>query len=485
MLRGKHRRTQRIAAARRRDAQPARPAGRRVGQRPPQAGTGRHAAAGCRRARGSRRVPGLRPLADAAFGGRARPCADRRCAKNRSASTSPSRRTSGAPLEVHGRKTAQHVIVRFLSLTETQRGHARLKIENRRLLGDHEMLLGLIDVLKMPFWMRGADGSLKWVNRAYAARSRPNRAEPGAARQQGVPRHAGARRDRPAACSGPVFEQTLSTVIKGDRRMFAVTDFAGAGRLGRHRRRRQRHRGHARGAAAHDPQPRRHARPADHGGGDLRCRPEAALLQPGVPETVGSRARLPRQRARQCAAARPAAQRGQDRRAAGMAALEGEPACRLSLGRPAGGLVAPARRPHHPRRRQSAAEWRRHLGVREPDREDRPGKPLPDRGARAGRDARQSGRGRRGVRSGRPRSPVEPGLLHAVGPRPADSPSPARIFRRSGPPAKTSWPRQSLGGFRRRRHRLRRRTAQSPRPGRAEDRAPCCATPSSICPTGR
>ena len=29
-------------------------------------------------------------------------------------------------------------------------------------------MLGLIDALKMPFWMRGADGRLKWVNRAYA-----------------------------------------------------------------------------------------------------------------------------------------------------------------------------------------------------------------------------------------------------------------------------------------------------------------------------
>ena len=27
--------------------------------------------------------------------------------------------------------------------------------------------------------------------------------------------------------SQPVFEQTLSTVIEGDRRVFAVTDFAG------------------------------------------------------------------------------------------------------------------------------------------------------------------------------------------------------------------------------------------------------------------
>ena len=135
--------------------------------------------------------------------------------------------TNGAPIEVHGRKTAQHIIVRLMSLTETQRGYARLRIENRRLLGDHEMLLGLIDVLKMPFWMRNADGSLKWVNRAYAAAVEAESASLAMrdskeflgtqAREAITQQHA----------SNPVFEQKLSTVIKGDRRMFAVTDFAG------------------------------------------------------------------------------------------------------------------------------------------------------------------------------------------------------------------------------------------------------------------
>ena len=38
---------------------------------------------------------------------------------------------AGAPLEVHGRKSAAHVLVRFVSLSETQRSQARLKIENQ------------------------------------------------------------------------------------------------------------------------------------------------------------------------------------------------------------------------------------------------------------------------------------------------------------------------------------------------------------------
>ena len=133
---------------------------------------------------------------------------------------------SGAPLEVQGRKTAQHVVVRFLSLTETQRSNARLKLENRRLLGDYETLLGLIDSLKMPFWMRGVDGSLKWVNRAYAAAVEAESAS--LALRDGKEFLGTQARDAIAQhhTSKPVFEQTLSTVIKGDRRMFAVADFA-------------------------------------------------------------------------------------------------------------------------------------------------------------------------------------------------------------------------------------------------------------------
>ena len=43
---------------------------------------------------------------------------------------------AGAPLEVHGRKSAVHVIVRFVSLSETLRSQAKLRIENRRLAAD-------------------------------------------------------------------------------------------------------------------------------------------------------------------------------------------------------------------------------------------------------------------------------------------------------------------------------------------------------------
>ncbi|TIL24419.1 MAG: PAS domain-containing protein [Mesorhizobium sp.] len=134
----------------------------------------------------------------------------------------------GAPLEVHGRKSAAHVLVRFVSLSETQRSEARLKIENQRLATDYDTMLGLLDALSMPSWLRTADGRLKWVNRAYANAVEAENAE--AAVRDAKEFLGGQARDAIAAQhkSHPVFEQALSTVIEGDRRMFAVTDFAGA-----------------------------------------------------------------------------------------------------------------------------------------------------------------------------------------------------------------------------------------------------------------
>ncbi len=135
---------------------------------------------------------------------------------------------NGAPLEVQGRKSAAHVVVRFRSLSEAQRLQARLKLENQRLAVDQENMLGLIDALDMPFWLRHADGSLKWVNRAFAraveadgpeAAIREGRELLGTQALETIGRQ---------HLSKPVFRQALTTVIEGDRRVFAVTDFAAA-----------------------------------------------------------------------------------------------------------------------------------------------------------------------------------------------------------------------------------------------------------------
>ncbi len=134
----------------------------------------------------------------------------------------------GATLEIQGRKGPSHTLVRFLSLSDMQRAHARLKLENERLAADHETIVSLLDALEMPVWLRDENGRLKWINRAYAAAVEAP-AHEDAIREGREFLGDGAR----AAIADqhrthPVFAQTMSTVIEGDRRQFAVTDYSGA-----------------------------------------------------------------------------------------------------------------------------------------------------------------------------------------------------------------------------------------------------------------
>jgi signal transduction histidine kinase len=133
----------------------------------------------------------------------------------------------GSLLEVYGRTSASNAIVRFVSLSDAQKTHARLKAEHAALASEYDSIRGLIEALPMPFWLREVEGRLRWVNAAYAAAVEASgSAEVVREGKEFLPTTvrdaiAAHHRDR------PVFEQTVSTVIKGDRRLFAVTDYAG------------------------------------------------------------------------------------------------------------------------------------------------------------------------------------------------------------------------------------------------------------------
>ncbi|MEZ5810294.1 MAG: PAS-domain containing protein [Rhizobiaceae bacterium] len=134
----------------------------------------------------------------------------------------------GELLEVQGRVSSTHAIVRFLSVSEAQRAHADLKIAHRQLVNEQAVLRGLIEALPMPFWQRNADNELSWVNRAYVEAVDTDDAEAAIeARREFLGTQA---RDAIAArhSEDPVFQDALSTVIGGDRRMFAVTDVRGS-----------------------------------------------------------------------------------------------------------------------------------------------------------------------------------------------------------------------------------------------------------------
>ncbi len=75
---------------------------------------------------------------------------------------------SGTHIEAVGRVAGGRPFVRFTDLTVERQTHAELADRHRRLIGDVEAMRALFEVIPMPMWLRGLDGRLGWVNRAYA-----------------------------------------------------------------------------------------------------------------------------------------------------------------------------------------------------------------------------------------------------------------------------------------------------------------------------
>jgi signal transduction histidine kinase len=134
---------------------------------------------------------------------------------------------AGTLLEVRGRRPGSQIIVRFTSLSRAQAEHARLKLDHQELLTDHETFMGLAEALPMPLWLRAPDGKLKWANRAYAETVEAS--DPGAAIREGREMLGTQAREAMhlSHLAHPVFAQTLSAVVRGDRKLFAVTEYAG------------------------------------------------------------------------------------------------------------------------------------------------------------------------------------------------------------------------------------------------------------------
>jgi len=131
---------------------------------------------------------------------------------------------NGTLLEAQGRASAAARVLRFRSLSTAERSFAQLRLEHQRVLAERDSLIGLANVLAMPVWMRGADGALQWVNHAYAAAVEAG--SPVAAIQEGREFLGTQAREavRHHQKGEAVFADKLSTVVGGDRRVYAVTD---------------------------------------------------------------------------------------------------------------------------------------------------------------------------------------------------------------------------------------------------------------------
>jgi signal transduction histidine kinase len=131
---------------------------------------------------------------------------------------------SGELLEVEGRMAAGHAIVRFLPVGVARKALAELTLAHRRLRDELETLRALLDEAPMPVWLRGTDGRLQWVNRAFAEAAESESPQAaiaagkeflGAQARESISRH---------QAQQPLYQGEVSAVVAGERRVYSVRD---------------------------------------------------------------------------------------------------------------------------------------------------------------------------------------------------------------------------------------------------------------------
>jgi len=134
----------------------------------------------------------------------------------------------GHLIEAQGRTSGARAFVRFAPLTDMRAEHAALATERDRLVCALETLQGLLDAVDMPVWLRDGTDRLTWVNRAYV--DAVEAADGADAVGRGLELLGSQSRRTIAAGRGKdeAFNDRLSTVVRGSRTFYAVTDAGGA-----------------------------------------------------------------------------------------------------------------------------------------------------------------------------------------------------------------------------------------------------------------
>ncbi|MBZ7923791.1 PAS-domain containing protein [Ensifer adhaerens] len=127
-------------------------------------------------------------------------------------------------LEAQGRVSGGRAFVRFIALNNMRAELAELKLEHDRLNTALVSFRTLLDAIDLPVWQRGTDGSLTWVNEAYAdAVEAPDVAT---AVNEGRELLATVAREKIRAVStfDTPFRDKVSTLVRGNRTFFDVVD---------------------------------------------------------------------------------------------------------------------------------------------------------------------------------------------------------------------------------------------------------------------
>ena len=79
------------------------------------------------------------------------------------------RTAAGGDIEADGRVSGARAILRLRDVAGSRRDLARIMDQHRQLARDITLSRSLFNAMPMPVWIRGADGRIEWVNKAYVA----------------------------------------------------------------------------------------------------------------------------------------------------------------------------------------------------------------------------------------------------------------------------------------------------------------------------
>ncbi|MCP4319940.1 MAG: PAS domain-containing protein [Hyphomicrobiales bacterium] len=130
----------------------------------------------------------------------------------------------GHLLEAQGRTSGGRAFVRFAALANVRAELAGLKAERDRLTGAVETLRSLLDSVDMPAWLRDANGKLSWVNQAYVYAVEAKDSADAVDRGLEVLDTQTRERVRAERLPDRPFVDRISTVVRGNRTFFEVTD---------------------------------------------------------------------------------------------------------------------------------------------------------------------------------------------------------------------------------------------------------------------
>ncbi len=127
-------------------------------------------------------------------------------------------------LEVQGRVSGGKAFVRFIALNNLRAELAELKIERERLTHSISLFHTLLDTIDQPVWRRDAAGKLSWVNQAYCDAVEAPAPEKVVEEGREFLGTIAREKIKAAATSTSPFRDRVSTVVRGNRAVFDVTD---------------------------------------------------------------------------------------------------------------------------------------------------------------------------------------------------------------------------------------------------------------------